>query len=112
MKKFLAFLLFAAVLFGAASCGNEEISSSVADGDQVEVTFTAKLTNIGTRAFGEAEKITTLRYLVFDAVSKTPITRLGGVISADEGTTHFEVPMTLIKGVSYDILFWADKKCG
>ena len=108
MKKFLAFLLFAAVLFGAASCGNEEISSSVADGDQVEVTFTAKLTNIGTRAFGEAEKITTLRYLVFDAVSKTPITRLGGVISADEGTTHFEVPMTLIKGVSYDILFWAD----
>ena len=107
MKKFFAFMLFAAVLLGAASCGKEDTASSV-DGEQVEVTFTAKLTNIGTRAFGEATEITTLRYFVFDAISKTPIPRLRGTISADSGTTHFEVPMTLIKGVSYDILFWAD----
>ena len=101
----------AAVLFGAASCAKEDISSSIANGETVEVTFTANLTNIGTRAYGDAEEITTLRYFVFDAETNIPISGLSGStteIIEVEGKKTFTVKLSLIKGVSYNMLFWAD----
>ena len=56
MKKIFGFLMAAAVLFGAASCVKEDISSSLAGGE-VEITFTANLADLGTRAIGDADHI-------------------------------------------------------
>ena len=55
-----------AVLF-TTSCAKEDISSSIANGEQVEVTFTANLTSLGTRTYGDGAQVNTLRYFVFDA---------------------------------------------
>ena len=55
----------AVIFFGAVSCAKEDISSSLAGGE-VEVTFTANLPELGTRAYGEAEQVNTLRYYVYD----------------------------------------------
>ena len=107
MKKFLAFLLFAAVLFGAASCGNEEISSSVADGDQVEVTFTANLPELGTRAYGDGTNANIIYVNVYEAGSNILLSDLtldGGYPVSNK---QAKVNIALIKGMQYDIVFWA-----
>ena len=96
-----------AVLF-TASCTKEDISSSIAGGE-VEVTFTANLQDLGSRAYGDAEEITTLRYYVFDK-DGNPLAGLNtdNTITAVAGTKFFSVPLVLIKGMTYKILFWAD----
>ena len=105
----------AAVLFGAASCAKEDISSSIAGGE-VEVTFTANLASIGTRAdalYGTGNKITTLRYYVYDQNGNL-ISGLNtnNTISSNEPTKYFNVPLVLIKGMTYKIFFWADSGQG
>ena len=107
MKNIFRFLMAVAVLF-TASCAKEDISSSIAGGE-VEVTFTANLQDLGSRAYGDAEEITTLRYYVFDKDGK-PLAGLNtdNTITAAAGTKFFSVPLVLIKGMTYKILFWAD----
>ena len=96
-----------AVLF-TTSCAKEDISSSIANGETVEVTFTANLTSLGTRAeFGGGAQVNTLRYFVFDAEGNFLSDELNGVtnISVNAPAT---VNLPLIKGMTYNILFWAD----
>ena len=96
-----------AVLF-TTSCAKEDISSSIANGETVEVTFTANLTSLGTRAeFGDGAQVNTLRYFVFDAEGNFLSDELNGVtnISVNAPAT---VNLPLIKGMTYNILFWAD----
>ena len=105
----------AAVLFGAASCAKEDISSSLAGGE-VEVTFTANLASIGTRAdalYGTGNQITTLRYYVYDQNGNL-ISGLNtnNTITSAEPTKYFNVPLVLIKGMTYKIFFWADSGQG
>ena len=107
MKNIFRFLMTVAVLF-TASCAKEDISSSIGSGE-VEVTFTANLQDLGSRAYGNAEEITTLRYYVFDK-DGNPLAGLNtdNTITAAAGTKFFSVPLVLIKGMTYKILFWAD----
>ena len=101
----------AAVLFGAASCAKEDISSSIANGEQVEVTFTANLPELGTRAYGEGDYANKLFYNVYEHGSDTPLTALCGTETSSTGKFYVTIPM--IKGMKYDIVFWAQNAdCG
>jgi hypothetical protein len=103
MKNIFRFLMAVAVLF-TASCAKEDISSSIGGGE-VEVTFTANLLELSSRAYGEGSEITTLRYEVYSNDE-----RLGDLCGTTGITaaTPITVNLVLIKGMSYDILFWAD----
>ncbi len=99
----------AAVLFGAASCVKEDISSSLAGGE-VEITFTANLADLGTRAIGEADHIDVVYLGVYEKNSNTPLSNL---VEADgyrveNGVATFSV--VLLKDKYYDLVFWAQKK--
>ena len=97
----------AAVLFGAASCAKEDISSSIANGETVEVTFTANLPELGTRAetFGLGNKANLLRCYVYDAATGTELPALQRTVSG-QGTFTFNLP--LVKGMKYNFVLWAD----
>ena len=109
-----------AVLF-TTSCAKEDISSSIANGETVEVTFTANLPELGTRAIGKGESATTLKFFVYEYQNEGVIgTYLPDVkmYTADDNegtntisseTTHFNFSLSLIKGMKYNIVFWADK---
>ena len=100
----------AAVLFGAASCAKEDISSSIANGEQVEVTFTANLPELGTRAYGDGLTATNLQYYVYEKRSDGRLVELSDLCEkkgqAISGSTT--VRLALIKGMTYVITFWAD----
>ena len=103
----------AAVLFGAASCAKEDISSSIANGEQVEVTFTANLPELGTRAYGDGTNVNVVYVNVYEAGSDILLSDL----TLDDGypvsSKQAKVNIALIKGMKYDIVFWAqDKYCG
>ena len=102
----------AAVLFGAASCAKEDISSSIANGETVEVTFTANLPELGTRAYGDGTNANVVYVNVYEANSIT----LLGDLTRDEGYPvsgkQAKVNIALVKGMKYDIVFWAqDANC-
>ena len=105
MKNIFRFLMAVAVLF-TASCAKEDISSSIGGGE-VEVTFTANLPELGTRAYGDGTQVNTLRYFVYDG--ETLLSDLSGEqgIAVGVPTT---VNLVLLKGMTYNIVFWAD--CG
>lgn len=94
-----------ALLF-TASCAKEDISSSIAGGEVVEVAFTANLTDLGTRAIGDGTTATTLYWYVYDG------DELLTALSQSTTLTNKQavVTLALLKGMKYDILFWAD--CG
>ena len=99
----------AAVLFGASSCVKEDISSSLAGGE-VEITITANLADLGTRAIGEADYIDVVYLGVYEKNSNTPLSNL---VNADgypviNGVASFSV--VLLKDKTYDLVFWAQHK--
>ena len=96
-----------AVLF-TTSCAKEDISSSIANGETVEVTFTANLPELGTRAYGDGLTATNLQYYVYEKTDNG-LTELRDL----RGTAGFtnrvaKVNLALIKGMTYTITFWAD----
>ena len=95
-----------AVLF-TASCAKEDISSTIASGE-VEVTFTANLQDLGTRAYGDGSQVKTLHYYVYDYPSNNELSDLNGTADRVDGKFKFSLP--LLKGMKYNIVFWAD--CG
>ncbi|MBE6193722.1 MAG: hypothetical protein E7139_07280 [Rikenellaceae bacterium] len=106
MKNIFRILMAVAVLF-TASCAKEEISSSIAGGE-VEVTFTASLQDLGSRAYGDGSQVNTLRFSVYDAVSGEKLTQLCGEKSPISASTPTTVNLVLLKGMKYNITFWAD----
>ena len=66
MKRFFRFVMAAAVIFSAVSCAKEEISSTIGGGE-VEVTFTANLAGLGTRAIADGNTVDCVYLAVFDA---------------------------------------------
>ena len=109
MKNIFRILMAVAVLF-TASCAKEDISSSIAGGE-VEVTFTASLPELGTRAFGNGENADILFYNIYEAGTENILTDLCGSVESDTGV--FNVHIVLLKGMQYDLVFWAQNKdCG
>ena len=102
-----------AVLF-TTSCAKEDISSSiVGNGETVEVTFTANLPELGTRAYGDGKNANIVFVNVYEAGRST----LLGDLTLDEGypvsNNQATVNIALVKGMQYDIVFWAQNaNCG
>ena len=98
-----------AVLF-TASCAKEDISSSIGGGE-VEVTFTASLPELGTRAFGNGENADILFYNIYEAGTENKLSDLCGSVESNTGV--FNIHIVLLKGMQYDLVFWAQNKdCG
>ena len=103
-----------AVLF-TTSCAKEDISSSIANGEQVEVTFTANLPELGTRAesYGNASAVDKVYVKVYDANTDeflSSLTLNGGYPVVEKKAT---VNIALVKGMKYNIVFWAQSStCG
>ena len=98
-----------AVIFSVASCAKEDISTTLGKG-QVEVTFTANLANLNTRAgvetFGKGKNVDVLYYYVYDAANDAYLSALSSSVErGTDGKFTFTLPM--MKGMLYDIVFWA-----
>ena len=97
-----------AVLF-TTSCAKEDISSSIANGETVEVTFTANLPELGTRTYGDGLTANNLKYYVYEQNADGTRTLLPQLCNEDgvyiKGSTT--VNLALIKGMTYTITFWA-----
>ena len=116
MKNLFRFLMAVAILF-TASCAKEDISTSlVGNGETVEVTFSANLADLGTRAYGDGTQVNTLRYYVYDEAFNE-LTALCKKAKAENVVSDFDnfkatVRLQLVKGMTYNILFWADNGSG
>ncbi len=93
------------------SCSNEEFPAPVPGGDGT-VTFTATLpANINSRAYGDGEVAKTLHYAVYEAGSDK-VVFASDVAESPAATvvsnTQFTLQFQLVKGKSYDFIFWAD----
>ena len=109
MKNIFRILMAVAVLF-TASCAKEDISSSIGGGE-VEVTFTASLPELGTRAFGNGENADILFYNIYEAGTENKLSDLCGSVESNTGV--FNIHIVLLKGMQYDLVFWAQNKdCG
>ena len=100
MKNIFRFLMAVAVLF-TASCAKEDISSSIAGGE-VEVTFTANLPELGTRAYADGTNANILYYNVYDAATDT-LLQVSGSKEADAANL-FIVNIPMLKSVVTAIL--------
>ena len=111
MKNLFRFMMAVAILF-TASCAKEDISSSIANGETVEVTFSANLPELGTRAYGDGLNANVVYVNVYEANTDNLLSDL----TRDEGysvaNNQAKVNIVLIKGMKYDIVFWAqDPNC-
>ena len=107
MKNFYRFLMAAAVLFSAASCAKEDISSSIAGEETIEVFFATNLADLGTRAYDDGTNVTTLRYFVYDTAGNY-LSELSKTCNNREADGHFRFSLNLVKSMTYNIYFWAD----
>ncbi len=107
MKNIFRFLMAVAILF-TASCAKEDISSSIAGGE-VEVTFTANLAGIGTRAIADGTTVDRVYVAIFDATSKTHLSELTLPEGYPVSNGQASMTVVLLKDKKYDLVFWAQK---
>ena len=107
MKNLFRIVMAVAVLF-TASCAKEDISSSIGGGE-VEVTFTADLGQLGTRAYGEADNVDVVYLGVYEANSNAslPLVDPEGYPVIDGKAS---ITVVLLKDKVYDLVFWAQNK--
>ena len=105
MKNLFKFLMAVAVLF-TASCAKEDISSSIAGEETVEVFFSTNLADLGTRAYDNGSNVNVLRYIVCDQ-NDNVINQLCGTCDERGTDGKFRFSLKLIKSMTYNISFWA-----
>lgn len=109
-KLFFGLLVSACMLF-ATSCKKDELDESLYGGE-TKVTFSLGLEgeNVATKAISNGEKADKLIYAVFDE-NGTRISSIAAVQVTDV-TFPKEVTLTLAKGQTYQVAFWAqDNDC-
>lgn len=119
-KRFLG-LLAAAVMLLSTSCQNDDLSSS-SSGQQVQVKFNIQCekevgSRAASRAISDGSQIDQLIYEVYDETGTTRLGVFNGNSQQTESnvndlTTGHTVNITLAKGQTYQVLFWAqDASC-
>ena len=98
----------AAVIFSAVSCAKEDISSTIGGGE-VEVTFTANLAGLGTRAIADGNTVDRVYLAIFDAKSDTYLGELTKTEGYPVSNGLATIPVVLLKDKKYDLVFWAQK---
>ena len=90
------------------SC-SDETGTGLKTGNESTVTFTTQLPELGTRAFGEATKVQSLKYAVYESGTTTPLAMFEGKASKTEAMTTLtkNVTLKLTTGKTYDVIFWA-----
>lgn len=108
--------LFAMVAVGAvtlASCSNDEMAGPAIN-DDGNVIITAQLpTDLQSRAYGDGSVAKTLHYAVYegdDVIFASGEANSPAVETVD--AKNFTLKLNLVKGKTYDILFWADATNG
>lgn len=108
--------LFAMVAVGAvtlASCSNDEMVGP-ASNDEGNVIITAQLpTDLQSRAYGDGSVAKTLHYAVYegdDVIFASGEANSPAVETVD--AKNFTLKLNLVKGKTYDLLFWADATTG
>ena len=115
MNKSLLFSMFAATgMLLATSCSNDELNA-VQSSDEAQVSFALGLEGaIGSRAISDGSGADKLVYAVYKVNAKTGATELQNVEGSTNGQfvkTDFKsgdnVSVTLAKGQTYQVAFWA-----
>lgn len=111
-NKFLFASLAAGLLL--TSCSSE-IDEPVAVNDG-NVVITAKMPeNIKTRLYSDGTKATVLHYAVYEEGTNNVIFTSENTVDPQatyNGDLTFSLSLNLVKGRSYDLVFWADKGAG
>jgi len=94
-----------AILF-TASCTKEDVSSSIGGGE-VEVTFTADLGQLGTRAYGEGNNANRVYLGVYEPDSKDPLPLVDYQKGYPVTNGKATITVVLLKDKEYDLVFWA-----
>ena len=112
IKKYFYPVIAATTLLMAVSCSQDEELIAGKDGDMV--TFTINTGEVETRLAGDGKTVNTVHYEVWDkntgklVISTIPSS--GAMTTARTAPVedkHATVSMSLVKGVPYDITFWA-----
>lgn len=105
MKTF-KYLAAAALTMLAVSCNKEQVTE-VSDGQMVDVTFTAALPGeMATKALGDGQTAKTLYVSVYE--NDTEKTHLGDLDKTATFTDlKTQVTFSLVKGKTYNFVFWA-----
>lgn len=108
MKK----TLFAMVAVGAvtlASCSSDEMTGPAAGNDGT-VVITAQLpADLQSRAYGDGSVAKTLHYAVYEGdvvIFASDVT--GSPVPVTVDAKNFTLSLNLVKGKTYDLVFWAD----
>ena len=110
MKNLFRFAMAVAVLF-TASCAKEDISSSIGGGE-VEVTFTANLADLGTRAIGDGTKANEVYLAIYEAGTNNALDKeiIDPTKPIDVVDKKASISVVLLKDKKYDLVFWAQNK--
>lgn len=96
----------AAVIISAVSCAKEDISSSIGGGE-VEVTFTANLADLGTRAIGDGTSANQVYLAVYETGKTKPLPVINpetpNLVQGKKAT----ISVVLLRDKVYDLVFWA-----
>lgn len=109
MKKLFLTMLAAVTLL--ASCSKEETPGQT-NGEESIVTFSLSTSDLTTKAVGDGTTAKTLYYAVYHEGQQQvtiidKVSDVDGVNAFADGLTH-EVPIQLLNGETYSIIFWAD----
>lgn len=104
--KIFKYLAAAALTMLAVSCNKEQVTE-VPDGQMVDVTFTAALPGeMATKSFGDGQTAKTLHVSVYENdAEKTHLGDLDKTATFTDLKT--QVTFSLVKGKTYNFVFWA-----
>lgn len=103
--KTLKYLAAAALTLLAVSCNKEQVAE-VPDGQMVDVTFTAALPGeMATKAIGDGQTAKTLYVSVYENDDAKTKLELDKTATFTDLTT--QVTFSLVKGKTYNFVFWA-----
>ena len=109
--KFLALAALGALTLGA--CSNQDMPAPApAEGDGT-VTFTVAMpAAMHGRAYADGQQEKTLSYAVYDATADELVFASGDGTApeATGGPIDYQLKLNLVKGKTYDFIFWADAK--
>lgn len=105
MKNLIKFFITATILF-TASCTTENLDSSIASEETVEVFFATNLADSSTRAYDDGKHVNKLYYFVCDSDNRI-LNDLCGTCDERGTDGKFSFSLSLIKSMTYNIYFWA-----
>ena len=107
--NFKTLIAIAATPLLLASCSDEIKLATESEGENL-VSLTVQLPEeLGTRAFGEASKIKSLKYAVYPQGEQQPLAMFDGKAAETVEMTGLSknVQLQLASGKKYDVIFWA-----